>query len=66
MTAAPRVTYKGLPGSGIELITSSSPEFASTLSAAADPTAVATLQPILPYSVMVQNRTSRNLMQIFD
>jgi len=64
MIAAPHVTYKGLPGNSIELITNSSLEFTAALGASADPTAVATIQPILPYSAIVQNKTSRNLMQI--
>lgn len=58
------MSYEGLPGSGIELISRIKPEFRAALEQQIDAKAIEALGPILPYSVLVENQTSRNLMQI--
>jgi len=61
MNALPLVSYAGLPGTGIELVLPSSPEFASALTASLGPDALARYQAVLPYSMIVKNATSEAL-----
>jgi hypothetical protein len=61
MNAAPLITYTGLPGTGIELVLPSSPEFASALTASLGPDALTRYQAVLQYSVIVKNATSEAL-----
>lgn len=61
MNAAPIITYTGLPGTGIELLLPSSPEFTAALTASQGADAVARYQPVLPYTVIVKNNTTESL-----
>jgi hypothetical protein len=62
--AAPRIAYKGLPGTGIEIVPPTSQEFMDALQRSADPQALLAIQPILPYSVMVKNGSSEWLFTV--
>lgn len=64
MTAAPLVTYIGLPGSGIELAPASSAEFTAALNASIDPSLLPLLQPFLPFGAIVKNGTSERLILV--
>ena len=60
----PRITFAGIPGTAIELLPGGSPEFIAALNSAADASAVALLQPIAPYSMVVRNSASEGLLAV--
>jgi len=62
--AAPRISYKGLPGTEIEIVPPTSQEFMDALKLSADPQALSVIQPILPYSVMIKNGSPQRLLMV--
>jgi hypothetical protein len=63
MTAAPSITFSNFPGSQMELIPGSSPQFMQLLTSFCGPDAVEVLRPMLPYFVMVRNNSSSTIVQ---
>lgn len=64
MTAAPSLTFNNFPGSQMELIPGSSPQFLQLLTSFCGPDAVEVLRPMLPYFVMVRNNSSSTVVQV--
>ena len=64
MVTAPHISYKGLAGTGVELLPPSSEEFVELLTAAAERQLLFAIQPILPYSVIVKNNTAQRLLMV--
>ncbi len=63
MSSMPQISYGPLI-SGIELLPGTSPEFEMTLRSFADADSVSSIRPIIPYSIVVKNNTTRPLIGI--
>jgi hypothetical protein len=59
-----RVSCQGLPGSGVELVCSGSPEFRAALAKGIDPAGLAALRPVEPWLVLVKNSSTRALVAV--
>lgn len=64
MRAAPDIRLINFPGSEMELIPGSSPEFTQLMTDFADPDALSTLSSVMPYLVIVKNNSTATVRSV--
>lgn len=60
----PRVSFRGLPGSGADLVPPGTAEFRAAVARAVDPAGLAALQPVLPYLAIVKNNSAKAIVAV--